>query len=429
MKILIISKECAGIALANKLVRQGNRVKIFVQEKGYDEVGNGFGIEKTKDWQAELQWVGRDGLIIFDYSGFGGLQDSLRKQGYSIVGGCEDGDRLELDRDYAHQVFSDYGLRTVPLHIFPDADTAINFLEKDSTEWVLKGNGHADKTFTYVSKTPDSSDVIDLLRIIRHGMRLSTIVLQRKISGVEIAVARFFNGIDWTGPIEIAIEHKKLFPGDLGPKTSEMGTLIWLDGNENNKLFQGTIQKMRPFLRSIGFKGKFDINCIVNEDYIFPLEATPRFGYPALEMDNVLFESSMADFLKAVADGVHHDLKWLDMVGIVVQIAVPPFPYECKDNKYNSKGLKVYFLNQLSENEWEHIHFGEVQKKGEEYILAASNGYALCVTGVGKTAFEARKNAYRLTDKVVIPKMFYRNDIGLKFIEKDKDLLHKWGYL
>ena len=53
----------------------------------------------------------------------------------------------------------------------------------------------------------------------------------------------------------------------------------------------------------------------------------------------------------------------------------------------------------------------------------------MCVTGVSETVQGAREKAYRLIDKIVIPKMFYRNDIGLKFIERDKALLEKWEYL
>jgi len=436
MRILFISKECAGISLAYKLVEEANEVKLYVQQKGFEKVGKGFGIRKVGDWRNELSWVGEKGLIVFDYTGFGKLQDDLRKQGYSIVGSSEDGDRLELERDYSHTILKSYGLKSIPLRHFTAGGDAIKFIEKTKSEWVIKHNGCVDKTVTYVGKMPDGCDVVDVLKNDHKYNRkeCKTVVLQKKINGVEIAVARFFNGREWVGPVEMAVEHKKLFPGDLGPKTDEMGTLMWYDGASSNRLFQETLSKLGPFLMKVDFRGKVDINCIVNEEGAFPLEVTARFGYPAMDLQNVFFLSPWSQFLKAVADRKHFDVKFSEGYGIVVQIAVPPFPYANLNKKYNPEGLKIYFQKELTEEEWRHIHFSEVSAKlcdggGKEYFVAANGGYVLCVTGRGKTVQRAREKAYSLIDKIVIPKMFYRNDIGLKFIERDKALLKKWGYL
>jgi hypothetical protein len=45
--------------------------------------------------------------------------------------------------------------------------------------------------------------------------------------------------------------------------------------------------------------------------------------------------------------------------------------------------------------------------KGEgEFIISGKNGYVMCITGVDKTAQQARKNANTLIEKIIIPKMF-----------------------
>ena len=84
--IIIISKDGDIFDLAYRLRREGNEVKIAIQERDFAKVGSGFGLIKVKDWRKELSWVGKDGLIIFDQSGFGKEQDDLRKAGYSVVG-------------------------------------------------------------------------------------------------------------------------------------------------------------------------------------------------------------------------------------------------------------------------------------------------------------------------------------------------------
>lgn len=56
-------------------------------------------------------------------------------------------------------------------------------------------------------------------------------------------------------------------------------------------------------------------------------------------------------------------------------------------------------------------------------------GFVLHVSGTGKSVEAARKQAYALIDKIVIPKMFYRTDIGVKFAKEDRKKLKEWGYV
>jgi phosphoribosylamine--glycine ligase len=446
MKIIIISKDGDALDLAIRLKKEGHSVKVAIQDRGYKKIGDGFGLVKAADWRRELPWVGKDGLIIFDQTGWGKQQDELRKAGYPVVGGSEGGDRLELDRQHAQDIFKKHGIKTVRSKHFTAVDEAIRFVRKNKGRWVLKQNGHVDKCFSYAGKMPDGSDVIDLLQNYkRHNHReCRSIDLQERVEGVELAVTRYFNGKEWIGPVMMNIEHKKLFPGSLGPKTSEMGTLMWFDGNETNKLFNETSNNLTAYLRTIDFRGCFDINCIVNENGAAPLEATPRFGYPTIHVEDALLESPWGEFLKAVADGEDYSLKWRKGFGIVVLVAVPPFPYQAINRKYNPEGLRIFFKERLRDDEWDHIHFSEVaciptlEKGGKggfsadgdsPYFVAGKSGYALCVTGCGKTVQKASSQAYDLAEKLCLPRMFYRHDIGLKFIEREQKLLKKWGYL
>lgn len=445
MKIIIISKDGDALDLAIRLRKEGHRVKVAIQDRDYKKIGDGFGLVKVADWKRELHWVGKDGLIIFDQTGWGKDQDELRKAGYSVVGGSQGGDRLELDRQHAQDIFKKYGITTVRSRHFTSVEEAIKFVQKNKGRWVVKQNGHNDKCFSYAGKLPDSSDVIDLLRNYKHYNQheCHSIDLQKRVDGIELGVGRYFNGKEWVGPIEMNIEHKKLFPGELGPKTAEMGTLMWYDDNEENKLFTETLRKLAPYLMKINFRGDIDINCIVNENGAVPLEATPRFGYPAIHGQSALNLSSSGEFLKAVAEGKAHDLKWRKAFVIVVLIAVPPFPYQAINNKYNPQGLRISFCEPLTNGEWKHIHFSEVQKSTStsfekdvqeglpesDFIISGKSGYVMCVTGTGPNVRKARARAYSLIEKIVIPRLFYRSDIGLKFIDKDSALLKKWGYI
>lgn len=410
-------------------------MKLFIQDKERrDNLRNL--VEQTSDWRKELTWVGKDGLIIFDDIGYGAIQDRLRKQGYTVFGGSALGDRLEEDRYYAQKIFSQHGMRIAASRDFEKIEDAITFVGENPRAWVVKQHDGAAKMLNYVGVLHDGSDVLTVLKNYQSNnlRECEPIHLQEKIEGIEIGCARYFNGKDWVGPIEMNIEHKKFFPGNIGPTTSEMGTLAWYDDKpEANKLFQETLALLKPHLIECDFRGDIDINCIVNETGAYPLEATPRFGSPIIQLHSELHRSPWGEFLHAVASGQNYDLDWNNGYGIVVLLAVPPFPYASKIRSLSSKGMKIYFGNDFTENDRNHIHYETVSSHGADDLaslyVSDNDGYVLSVTGLGDTVEEARENTYALVRKIIIPKMFYRDDIGESFIKRDKELLKAWGYL
>ncbi|MDX9913160.1 MAG: hypothetical protein RBS77_01100 [Candidatus Moranbacteria bacterium] len=432
MNVLFISLDLSGADLAYRLRTEGHQVRFFVEEKSqkcnYQRM-----ISKVKDWKKELDWVGKaDGLIIFDSIGYGKEQDKLRKEGYAVIGGCELADKLEHDRQYCKKVFANYGVPVIPSKGFTNVDDAMDYVRKNKGPWVVKQNGHADKIFNYVGNFEDGRDVTDVLKnYYRYkNSECTTIDIQKKAVGIEIGVARYFNGEDWVGPIELNIEYKDLYSGGLGPKTYEMGTLMWLVDDENNKLFKETLDKLKNYLKKIDFRGDVDINCIVDGDNVYPLEVTTRFGWPATHLHVELIKSPVGKFLKAVAEGKQYDLKYKKEFATAVLVATPPFPYDIKLNKYSPKGEFIYFSSDFTVEDLSHVHFEEVSKdRCGNFFISGSSGFVLHVTQSCKTAKGAQKKSLDIIKKIVIPKKFYRNDIGSDFHLKDRKTLKKWGWI
>jgi len=431
MNILCISKDLSSGDLCSRFQNEGHAVRLFIddqnQKKNYEGI-----IKKVTDWKNELEWVGKDGLIIFDSCGYGKEQDELRASGYSVFGGNAYADMLEHDRQYGQKILSVSGIPTVPSKSFSNTDDAIDFVRVNPAKWVIKQNGHVDKMFNYVGQLSSGEDVIDLLDsyCLSNKEECSSIDLQSKIEGVEIGVARYFNGNDWVGPIEINLEHKDLFAGSIGPKTFEMGTLVWYEEDESIKLFQKILAPLKPYLQKIEFIGDVDVDCMINDSGAYPLEITPRLGWPSTHVHVELHISPWGEFLKAVADGKPYDLKYKKEYGIVILVATPPFPYQGELKKYSSQGMTINFSEKMSPQEMEHIHFEDVSKTAQgKYVITGDSGFVLHVTHTGKTVEEARNNALDIVKKIVIPKMFYRNDIGMKFINEDEKKLRAWGWI
>ena len=432
MNILFISKDLNCGNLAHLLTKEGHAVKLFIENKksrhNFDNM-----VTRVDNWRTELSWVGKEGLIIFDDTGYGKLQDRLRKQGYTVFGGSELGEKLEADREYGQEIFKKVGMRTVELHDFENMDDAAVFIKKNRGEWVIKTDNGNGKFYSYIGELESGEDTLSLLRnyLLHSPINKKAITLHKRVHGIEIGVGRYFNGKDWVGPIELNLEHVRFFPGDIGPSTSEMGTLAWYSTDEGNKIYQETIARMKNILIQANFRGDFEINCIVNESGVYPLEATARFGTPIIHLHSELHLSPWGEFLHAVASGKQFDLKWKKGYGTVMLMAVPPFPYSKSSKEHDHYGVRIHF-NGVNTEEMKQVHFEEVALysfEKNQYYISDKQGYVLYVTGHGKTVDEAQKSMYSIAKKIIIPKAMYRNDIGDSFKNGNEALLKKWGYI
>lgn len=434
MNILFISDILFTGDFARRLAQEGNAVKVYIaDEKNKHNLDNL--IEKTEDWKNELSWVGKDGLIIFEDAGMGKAQDRLRAEGYTVFGGSELGERTETNRAFGQEIFRQQGLTTLPIFNFQSSVDAIVHIQKHPKAWVIKySNGHMAKHLCHVGVDLEGKDIIALLEntTLNNLQKGETISLQERVFGVEVGIARYFNGSDWVGPIEYNLEHTHLFPGGIGPNVDEMGTLAWYDDDEQEVLFQKVLAPMKTFLQKANFRGDYAINCIINGGGIFPLEATARLGSPIIHLQQEIHESPWSDFLYAIARGKGYPLKWRKGFGIVVAGVTTPFPYPHSSEGNIMLGLPVFISRNTTEDDWKSIHLDEVASKDgtlNSLFISGTSGNIVYTTGFGDTIDEARAKAYEKISRVSVPKMFYRHDIGADFIHKQLPELQTWGYL
>jgi phosphoribosylamine-glycine ligase len=223
-RFLFVSKEALIGDLVWKIKNEGHEVKYFIESKTEKDICDGF-VDKVDKWEDFKDWAD---VIIFDDVGFGTLAEKLRKEGKLVVGGSVYTDKLEVDRDFAVKEMIDAGVNVIPSWIFTDFDEAIKFINKNPDRYVIKPSGiqqEDQKELLFVGGEEDGKDVIQVLELykLRWSKKIKTFQLQKFISGVEVAAGAFFNGEDFIYPINVNFEHKKLFPGNIGPSTGEMG--------------------------------------------------------------------------------------------------------------------------------------------------------------------------------------------------------------
>src|SRR4051812_43882148 len=150
MRFLGIGKDGSLGDMYLHLSRAGHEVKAYIGDPDWQGILRGM-IQRTDDWKGELDWIrGGDGIILFEAADSGDLQDSLRRDGFHVIGGSAVGDRMENDRDFGQSCMRQAGMRTAPSQDFHDFDTALEFIRRRPRRYVFKlsglGYGSSSKT-------------------------------------------------------------------------------------------------------------------------------------------------------------------------------------------------------------------------------------------------------------------------------------------
>jgi phosphoribosylamine--glycine ligase len=415
-----------------RLMRDGHEVRVHMSDEDSRDVMQGM-VEFVPDWRSSLTWIreaGEDGIIVFETATAGEHQDDLRRRGFNVVGGSGLGDKLESDRAYGQRVLRDHGMRTACSHEFTSFDDAIAFLESNPGRYVFKLSGsNWASTRNYVGQMDSAKDMIGLLIAMKDYWKLDehpVFVLMEFLDGIEVGVGAFFNGEKFLGPPNLDWEHKRFFPGDIGELTGEMGTVVTYRGAK--RLFESTLAKLGALLRESGYCGYINLNTIVNERGVFPLELTCRFGYPGFAILDSLHKDNWATILSRLTRRSADAIETKDGYSVGIVLTVPPFPYP---DGYDAlgRGTPICYRDNMSKEDFDSLHLGEVAMRNGQLRTAGMIGYIMVVTGTGTTIEEARAAAYERAGKVVIPNVRYRNDIGLRLIEGDWARLRALGWV
>ena len=380
------------------------------------------------------------------------MQDELRREGFNVIGGSAYGDRLENDRAYAQRVLAAAGLPIARNWEFTDRAAALDFLQKNPARYVLKFNGPDASIDNYVGRLADGRDVRAMLdKLARPEALQASFVLMEFIEGVEMGVGAYFDGDKFLLPACLDWEHKRFFPGDLGELTGEMGTVVTYE--RSRRFFERTLGRMEQLMRENGHCGYVNLNTIVNERGIWPLEFTCRFGYPGFAILTPLQETAWGDLFAAMVSRTTTGFATRSGFSVGIVLTLPPFPYSrpqvgepvglqpgngarpCPGREHDmlggefGNGLIVLFDGEPSAADRANLHYCELGLEHGELVTSGIYGWAMVVTGVGDSIASAQQRANRLADRVLIPNVRYRRDIGERLIAGDYARVERLGLL
>ena len=426
MRILAIGARIDLGDMYLALRREGHEVRVHASDPSYAGCFAGL-LDPVPDWRAELGWVGRDGIVLFEKVGLGATQDALRAEGYRVVGGSALGDRLEYDRSFGQAVLHEAGLKLAHVQGFAGPADAADWLRVHPGAYVLKHDNNARATF--VGDHPQGLDVLFQLGRTPPGR----VLLMEKLAGVEVGVGAYFNGQRFLAPACIDFEHKRFFPGELGEMTGEMGTLLSYEGAD--RLLDTVLRPLERRLAAGRHVGYVNVNLIANEQGLWPLEFTCRFGNPGFAVLAPLQPGGWGDLLLRMVSGnaarfataQFATARFATVPGWCVGICltIPSFPAETPGAD-PAEDPPVFFL---SEPDPAHTHYADMRCEAGQLLARRRTGYALCVTGTGATVPDAQAAALARARQVVIPGLRWRTDIGDRFLAGEGERLRRLGWL
>src|SRR6184192_399602 len=408
-----------SLFLAMRLMREGHRVKFYVDDSQSRDVGRGL-ISRVSSFRPE-----RADILVFDMVKHGAIADGFRRRGFRVLGAGRFADVIELDRMAGHKIMQSVGIAIPETYEFSkrqfkDARLLVSKSQKD--EWFYKPSGNIDAGFTFGSKSRD-----EMLRMLDWYEREppDKFIMQKKIKGTEISLEGWFDGTRFVYPFNSTVEDKKFLVGDLGPATGCMANLVWAYDDPQPLIVLKTLWRLIPILLQVNYVGPIDLNMIIDSEGVpYGLEWSARFGYDAIQALSMLvtgdFGKQLEDFANGKLDSfsIHRDL-----YGLTIRVSVPPFPnFQFADSV---KGLPLDPAILVDPNR---IFLGDVMLEKGKPVVAGSDA-GVCVVGETGTDIGILRN--QVLDRIrslKIPNAQYRTD-PVNRAESVLNDLRKYGYL
>jgi phosphoribosylamine---glycine ligase len=411
MKFLMISVAGEGAGILKQIQDEGNEVSLHIQEKVYKTVYDGI-LPKADKIEPD-----EDEIIIFDMSGNGNIADDMRDEGYLVYGASGFSDQLEKDRQFGLNMMKACGIKLPETQEFDDFEDATPFLDRhENKKFVFKPSGSMPCKLTYCSE--DNEDLLNYMKFVaeKFGDEIESFVLQEFVEGDLVSSEIFCDGKRIIGQANHTVEAKKFMNCDVGPSTGCSGNIVWLAGE--SKIAKDGVMRLKNTLIKENFIGQIDLNAVVNENGVFGLEWTPRFGYDAtptyLQMIDMEYGKFFSDIVRGQIEDWDH--KCRSMCGI--RMTIPPYPAEPEGDPEElspSVGIPIQHWETYNKN----LYFFEVMKKEEKLVHAGGTGVIACVI------HKNPQRCYEILERVKVPDKQYRTDL-VEVLGKMKKGAEKW---
>ncbi len=348
----------------------------------------------------------RIGLVIVGPEGplAAGLIDALEAAGVPAFGPPRKAAALECSKSFARSFSERWGVPCACTERFSRTDDLRRFLDEGrGKRVVLKKSGLAAGKGVL-----ESDDPAELLSFGEAVLESDELLAEEFLVGRELSVFALCDRSDYL-VLPACADHKKAYPGDLGPNTGGMGAVCPVPYADDATMARIESEIIAPTFRGmeaegLGYRGVLFFGVMLTGEGPKLLEYNVRFGDPETQSLLPLLETGIGDLLGGVARGALCSLRprFSAKAACGVVIAAPGYP-----GAY-PKGIPV----DLAGTEDDSLLFHASTSRRGDGSLVTGGGRCFTAVGLGGDWTAARREAYALAEKPRFEGAWFRRDIG-----------------
>ena len=427
MKVLIIGSGGREHALSWKIARSPLVKSVYVApgNGGTDLEPNIANVNISSDDIEGLSTFALNNKIDLTIVGpedplVNGITDNFTKKGLKCFGPTKNAARLEGSKEFMKKFLEDNQIPTAEYQSFQNIEEAVNYIEEKGCPIVIKADGlAAGKGVTIAHTIEEAKDaIVKSLESEIFGEAGKKIVIEEFLEGEEASFIVITDG-KTAIPFASSQDHKARDDGDQGPNTGGMGAYSpapIVNENIHKRIMDDVIYPTINGLKKLGYPycGFLYAGMMISKNNeIKVLEFNCRFGDPETQPIMMRLKSDLADICNKACEGKleNQTLDWDSRKAVGIVMAAKGYPNDYK------KGGKIKNLP------IEHDGF-KVFHAGTEYVdgdIKSNGGRVLCITALGDSVQSAQKKAYSKLSSIKWDDSFYREDIGYRAIEREKN--------
>jgi phosphoribosylamine-glycine ligase len=409
MRFVVATRDYAGLGFAMRLQSEGHDVLLACNpspsdleapllREAYARVGEGIVRKAQLAEVIQRRDKYRDAYFIWDFNHSVDENETLRKEGFKVLGGGTFANTMEHDREACVEFVSKYGLQSPESTAFDNAKDAVAFLEKNAEKAYVYKPDEGAKFETFLPESEEPREANEELRVhLASSDPASRFILQERKDGVETNVEVWFQKGEPVFAF-MNLEVKKKYVLDLGPLVGCALDFAFVIPLQSRAVAE-SVGKLFPAYRERKYTGFGDANFIAAKDGVWFFEKCERFGYNA--HPNLLWtlaQKPLGETLASLIDG-RFEPAFAEGFGATVTMST----------KENPPGHKAI---QFPEKLEDCLYLYDAYKKDGRYLTAGFDvsGDVLVVTGYGFTMPTAWEQVLKRAHEVRFPYRHYRPD-------------------
>ena len=421
MNVLIIGSGGREHALAWKIAQSPRVDRVFVAPGNAGTAADAENVDiPTNDFPALIAFAKQHavGLTVVGPEAplTAGIVDAFQHAGLRIFGPTKAAAELEGSKVFCKDLLRHASVPSADYQIFPDADSAIRFLEeREDVPVVVKADGLAAGKGVVVCNGRDEAidAVIRIMRKKEFGAAGNRLVIEERLHGEEASVLAITDGRTLV-TLQPAQDHKPAYDGDTGPNTGGMGAysptpvvddqrLHWIEEN----ILVPTVHAMKRARRP--FRGVLYAGLMITNQGPKVLEFNVRFGDPECQPLLMRLKTDLVEVLEAAVDERLEELQpleWDPRPAVCVVMASRGYP-----GSYQT-GLPIRGLDEAVKLPFVKVfHAGTAIQDGQ---IVTAGGRVLGVTALGDNIAQAKLHAYTAVKQIRWEGAWCRKDISDK---------------